>query len=316
MIASLDRRALGRRLTVATDASVADVLDTRGSDRLVSPHRGHRLGITGPPGVGKSTLIGALARLRLSDDRRIGIIAIDPTSPRSGGSILGDRLRIDAATIDDRLFVRSVPSRLTEDGLSDNLPDLVAALEAEQFSEIWVETVGVGQSAYGVRRCVDTLVILVQSGAGDTVQAMKAGILEVGDVYVVTRADESGADQTAAELESTLGLGASQGWRPPVLLTAAPTGDGIAALSDAIDGHRQYLAESGEVGRLRPCQARYDVERLLHRRVRQLVAETDPDDPEATLASIYGAVVARLTDELPSTQTDTNDNPLGKEPSS
>ncbi|MCP3935522.1 MAG: methylmalonyl Co-A mutase-associated GTPase MeaB [Actinomycetia bacterium] len=307
MTDALDRRSLGRGLSAATDASVAEVLEARGDDPLLRPHRGHRLGITGPPGVGKSTLVGALAGERLSDGRRIGIIAIDPTSPHSGGSILGDRIRIDAAGDNERLYLRSVPSRLAGDGLTDNLPDLVSALEREPFDEVWVETVGVGQVAYGVRRCVDTLIVLVQPGSGDTVQAMKAGILEVGDVYVVTRADRPGAEHTAAELEATLAFAAASDWRPPVLLTAAPSGDGVGELSEAIDAHRHHLDESGGVDRLGPDQARYDVERLLHRRVRQLVGESDPGAGGATLASVYQSVVKRLAGELPRVELPTED---------
>ncbi len=152
MTEAVDRRALGRRLSDATDATVAEVLALRGAEPVRTTRTGHRIGITGPPGVGKSTLIGALAKERLDDDRRIGIVAIDPTSPHSGGSILGDRIRIDAAVDHERLYLRSVPSRLASDGLTDNLPDLVAAMEGEPFDEVWVETVGVGQAAYGVRR--------------------------------------------------------------------------------------------------------------------------------------------------------------------
>ncbi len=298
MTDTIDRRALGRRLSAATDAMVADVLATRGDEPLLAPRTGHRIGITGPPGVGKSTLIGALAKERLGDERRIGVVAIDPTSPHSGGSILGDRIRIDAAVDHERLYLRSVPSRLAGDGLTDNLPDLVAALEGEPFDEVWVETVGVGQAAYGVRRCVDTLVVLVQPGSGDTVQAMKAGILEVGDVYVVTRADRPGADQTAAELDATLALTAAGDWQAPVILTAAPDGTGVAELSAAIDAHRQHLRASGEQAETIPDQARYDVERLLQRRVRQLVAAADPAAPGATLGSLYGAIVRTLAAEL------------------
>lgn len=294
----LDRRGLGRRLTATTDASVAEVLGTRGHEPMLRPHRGVRLGITGPPGVGKSTLIGALASERLADGRQIGIVAVDPTSPHSGGSILGDRIRISDAAEHERLYLRSVPSRTAGDGLTDNLPDLVSVLEDEPFDEVWIETVGVGQAAYGVRRCVDTLVVLVHPGSGDTVQAMKAGILEVGDVYVVTRADRPGADQTAAELEATLALTASGPWQPPVLLTAAPTGAGVTELSRAIDRHRQHLDEVGGIERLGPDQARYDLERLLTRRIRELIAESDPSSGEATLASLYRSVVERLAREL------------------
>jgi LAO/AO transport system kinase len=293
-----DRRSLGRRLTIATDATVIDVLDARGDDPLVRHGGGHRLGITGPPGVGKSTLMGALARHRLGDGHHIGIVAIDPTSPRSGGSLLGDRIRIADIADHDHLYLRSVPSRAACDGLTDNLPDLVAALEQEPFDEIWVETVGVGQAAYGVRRCVDTVLVLIHPGSGDTVQAMKAGILEVGDIYVVTKADTPGADQTAAELGATLALTAAEEWRPPVLLTAAPTGQGVAELSGAIDAHREFLDRSGAAESRVPDQARYDLERLLHRRVRELVSELDPTTDDTTLAAAYRSVVERAAAEL------------------
>lgn len=298
MSRGLDRRGLGRRLTAATDASVAAVLGTRGVEPILRTRGTHRIGITGPPGAGKSTLIGALADHRLVDGRRIGVVAIDPTSPRTGGSILGDRVRMDAASDHDHFYLRSVPSRQASDGLTDNLPDLVAALEVEPFDEIWVETVGVGQAAYAVRRCVDTVVVLVNPESGDTVQAMKAGILEVGDIYVVTKADRPGADRTAAELEATLTLAAVTAWAPPVLLTAAPTGEGITDLSSAIDRHRQLLEDSGAVGGQNPAQARYDVERLLHRRIRELVGEIDLAAGRTSLAATCSDVARRLAEEM------------------
>ena len=151
-----------------------------------------------------------------------------------------------------------------------------------------------------MRRFVDTLVVLVPPGSGDTVQAMKAGILEVGDIYVVTHADRPSADQTAAELEATLALTAAGDWQAPVLLTAAPVGEGVSELSSAIDSHRHHLRRSSdEVERLAVDQARYDVEQLLQRRVRELIFETDPGACETTLAEFYGSVVHRLAAELP-----------------
>ena len=295
----IDRLSLGRRLTEVTDASVAEILRTRGDKEMARAGRVPRLGITGPPGVGKSTLISALAKERLQGGRRIGIVAIDPTSPLSGGSILGDRVRMDDVAAEDGLFLRSVPSRLSGDGLTDNLPDLLAAMETEPFDEIWVETVGVGQAAYGVRRCVDTVLVLIAPGSGDTIQAMKAGILEIGDVYAVTKTDrdQAGAEQIAAEVMATMS-GDISDRRPPVLLVSAHDGTGVVELSTAIDDHGSFLDRSGRRAGVDPDLARYDLERLLTRRVRQLVDQIDPVEHRTTLASAYSAVVDGLATEL------------------
>lgn len=271
------RRELGRRLSRLTDASVADVLAVRGDEPLVNLDGPRRIGFTGAPGAGKSTLIGALARRRVSRGVNLAVLCIDPTSPVSGGSILGDRIRIDAEL---DLYVRSVPSRQAYDGLTDNLPDLLAALGATgDFDEIWVETVGVGQAAYGIRRCVDTVVVLVLPGSGDTVQAMKAGILEVGDIHVVTKGDRPDAGRTAAELASVVG---------DVIVTSTIDGRGLDDLLAALDHqHRRTGTDRG----------RYDVERLITRRVRELLDKTDPDD--FTLREAYHHIIHTLEGEIP-----------------
>ena len=296
---NIDRLNLGRRLTEVTDASVVEILEMRGDEAMAPSGRIPRLGITGPPGVGKSTLINALAKERLQGDRRIGIVAIDPTSPLSGGSILGDRVRMDDVAAEEGLYLRSVPSRLSGDGLTDNLPDLLAAMETEPFDEIWVETVGVGQAAYGVRRCVDTVVVLIAPGSGDTIQAMKAGILEIGDVYAVTKADRdrAGAEQIAAELMAIMSRGARD-WLSPVLVLSAHDGTGVVELSTAIDDHASFLDRSGRRAEVEPDLARYDIERLLTRRVKQLVNQIDLAKPRTTLASAYSAVVDGLAADL------------------
>ena len=285
---SLNRRELGRRLTTLTDASVADVLAVRGDEPLAVTGGCRRIGFTGPPGVGKSSLIGALARRRVEQGVNLAVLCIDPTSPVSGGSILGDRIRIDAelstsgGPAELEAYVRSVPSRQANDGLTDNLPDLLAALDAASvngtaFDEVWVETVGVGQAAYGVRRCVDTVVVLVLPGSGDTVQAMKAGILEVGDVHVVTKGDRSGADQLAAELATVVG---------EVIVTSTVDGRGLDELLTAID-RTEVRAEAD--------RRRYDVERLVTRRVRELLAESDTLD--LTLLEAYHHIIHKLQGE-------------------
>ncbi len=277
-----ERRDLGRRLNTLTDASVAEVLADRGDEPLLATpgKRARRIGFTGPPGVGKSSLIGALARRRVEQGVNLAVLCIDPTSPISGGSILGDRVRIDG---DLDVYVRSVPSRRAGDGLTDNLPDLLAALEGSGsdgggFDEIWVETVGVGQAAYGVRRCVDTVVVLVLPGSGDTIQAMKAGILEVGDIHVVTKGDRPGAEQMAAELATVV---------EPVLVTSTVDGHGLDELAAALDRPTPADADAD--------RARYDVERLLDRRVRELLDQLDPVD--MTLGEAYRFITRQLESE-------------------
>ena len=273
-----NRRDLGRRLNSLTDASVAEVLAMRGDDPPAGSERSRRIGFTGPPGVGKSSLIGALARRRVEQGVDLAVLCIDPTSPLSGGSILGDRIRIDADVASD-VFVRSVPSRQANDGLTDNLPDLLAALDRSgDFDEIWVETVGVGQAAYGIRRCVDTIVVLVLPGSGDSVQAMKAGILEVGDVYVVTKGDQPGADRMAAELAPIIG---------DVIVTSTVDGRGIDELLAAIDRRDQPAPDD---------RSRYDVERLITRRVRELLS--DADVAGLTLRQSYHHIIHTLEGEI------------------
>lgn len=292
--AEIDRRALGRELTALTDATVARVLELRRHDHPLHPRRAHRIGITGPPGAGKSSLVGALFAYRLRYDRSTAVVAIDPTSPHSGGSLLGDRIRIDAVVADDHLYVRSVPSRTAVDGTTDNLPDILAALERQPFDELVVETVGVGQADYGVRCCVDTMVVCVVPGAGDTIQAMKAGILEVGDVYVVHKADQDGAERAASELSATLSARPDSAWQPPVLLTSAVSGQGIVELSDAIDVHHDHLADAGEHQRRCEDRARYDVERLVARRVREVVGALLPEALEEPLPARFSRVIEEL----------------------
>ena len=196
----IDRRSLARALSRVANASVAEVLGmSRGGAAGC-----RRTGITGSPGVGKSSLIARLARHRLRRPGALAIIAIDPTSPRSGGAILGDRIRMQELDGEPRIFIRSLASRVSQDGLTDNLPDILAVFEHAGFAELIVETVGVGQVGYAVRRVVDTNVLVSMPGEGDQIQAMKGGILETADICVVNKADLPGARQLAADLQSVV----------------------------------------------------------------------------------------------------------------
>lgn len=208
-----------------------------------------RIGLTGAPGAGKSTLVDALLRELRRRGRSVGIVAVDPSSAKSGGALLGDRVRVRASAGDPEVFFRSMAARERLGGLADATRAGVTVLAAV-FDVVLVETVGVGQSESDVSRLADTLVYVAQPGAGDLLQFMKAGLLELPDIFAVNKADQgAAARRTALELEAGLGLGereASQ-WTPPVVLVSARDGLGIRELSDAIDSHFASLVESGEL---------------------------------------------------------------------
>lgn len=289
--AALDRRALGLALNRAADANVAQVLALPPAGLAAAL----RIGLTGPPGAGKSSLGGRLALLR-ARSRRIGMLAIDPSSPKSGGAILGDRIRIDELEGAAELFVRSQASRGADDGLADNLPELLQAMEQAGFDELLVETVGVGQAEHAARRLVDTLVLVLHPGSGDAVQAMKAGIMEVADIYVINKSDIAGAAQMAADIRRVLGVvppppGA---WLPPVLLTSIRDEATIAALSDTVDRHRDWLRANGDDGQRLRERTRYRLQRLLERRVAEAVAALPDALLNEPLSTQFETALARL----------------------
>lgn len=272
MSAVLDRRTLGRTLTRLANASVAEVLamvPTQLADTVAT----HRIGITGPPGVGKSSLGGRLAILRAAS-RRVGFLAIDPTSPRTGGAILGDRIRIDDLPGGADLYVRSLASRSAGDGLADNLPEMLEALEAAGFDEILVETVGVGQAEYAARHQVDTLLLVLHPESGDMVQAMKAGVMELADLYVINKSDLPGAPRFAAEINRVLHLASTttRGWAPPVVLTSIDDEESVKRLSSEIERHRAWLDQSDVKASRQLARARYRLRNLIERAVAETVA--------------------------------------------
>ena len=261
--------AVARLITlVETDSPVLREVMTS-----LRPHTGraHVLGITGAPGVGKSTSTSALVAALRADGRRVGVLAIDPSSPFSGGALLGDRVRMGDHALDPEVYIRSMGARGHLGGLARSTPQAVRVLDAAGCDVVVVETVGVGQSEVEVAGLADTTLVLLAPGMGDGIQAAKAGILEVGDVYAVNKADREGADRTRRELRTMLSMAERPegAWRPPVVQTVASTGAGIDGLLAELDRHAAWLAESGELGRRRTARARSEVEAIALAAVRE-----------------------------------------------
>ncbi len=240
-----DVRALGKALSVIEDATpeITELL-------AGLPESGHAqiIGITGPPGVGKSTTTGALISEYRKQNLRVAVLAVDPSSPVTGGALLGDRIRMQEHALDEGVFIRSMSSRGQLGGLSSATQTASKVLAAVGFDIVIVETVGVGQSEVDVVNAVDTVVLVLAPGAGDGVQAAKAGILEIADIYVVNKADRDGAEGVVRELRSMIGLGTStsSSWTPEILTTIATTGKGLPELVTAICAHQSWATESGD----------------------------------------------------------------------
>jgi len=287
-----DPRSVGRLITLVEDGAA----ELRELMAVLAPHSGsaHIVGLTGAPGVGKSTTTSALVHELRAAGRRVGVLAVDPSSPFSGGALLGDRIRMQEHATDPDVFIRSMAARGHLGGLASSTPQAVRVLDAAGFDPVLVETVGVGQSEVEVAGEADTTIVLLAPGMGDGIQAAKAGILEVGDIFVVNKADRDGADATARELRHMISLGhsgpfrrsgasgrhthavgpemadarpsgtapsgPSGTWRPPVLKVVATRGEGVPALREAVEAHRSWLGESGTGAARRRQRARSEIQ--------------------------------------------------------
>lgn len=238
-----DRRALGRLVSAVEDdtAEGRDAIETVGG----STEPVWLTGVTGPPGSGKSTLVDRLIGASKTQGP-VAVVAVDPSSPFTGGAVLGDRVRMQRHTEDDSVYIRSMANRGHLGGIAEATPRVVALLGGLGFGEIIIETVGVGQSEVEVASLADTVVVVVTPGWGDDVQWAKAGIVEAGHVFVVNKADHQGSEETVKELIGALRLGRPQAWVPPVIETVATDGAGIGELWEAIADHRSHLEESGQ----------------------------------------------------------------------
>ncbi|MFZ6002939.1 MAG: methylmalonyl Co-A mutase-associated GTPase MeaB [Actinomycetota bacterium] len=238
-----DRAALARLLSLVERGGP----DARAVGRLTHPlgGAGYAVGLTGAPGAGKSTLTNALVAHVRGGDEPVAVLAIDPSSPFTGGAILGDRVRMQDHTGDPGVFIRSMATRGHLGGLSLATLEAMRLLDATGWPWIVVETVGVGQVEVEVARAADTTVVVVNPGWGDAVQANKAGLLEIADVFVINKADRPGVDEARRDLERMLDLTGASGWRPPIVATSATTGAGVAELWQGINEHRDHLTQSG-----------------------------------------------------------------------
>ncbi len=280
-----DRRALARMVTLIENESPL----ARRYLAELHQHAGHAhiIGVTGAPGAGKSTLVTHIVRELRRRERKVGVVAVDPTSPFSGGAILGDRIRMMELAGDPNVFIRSMASRGSLGGLSASTRDVVRAMDAAGYDPIIIETVGTGQAEVEVMRAAQTVLVVSAPGMGDEVQAIKAGILEIADIFVVSKADKPGADQTVAELAMLLSLDPQRRlhdkskpyWRIPVLKTSAIKDQGINQLVDAIEQHRAYLLESGMLTHRAQRQVVSEVQALvLHAVVNALKAHVSEDE--------------------------------------
>ena len=262
-----DKQALARLITLVERESpeAPEIL------RAIYPHAGRALcvGITGPPGGGKSTLVGRLTGIAREKGLKIGVLAVDPTSPFSGGAILGDRIRMQKHTLDDGVFIKSLATRGHLGVLSKSTIDIVNVMDAMGKDVVIIETVGVGQDEVEIVKVAHTNLVLVVPGMGDDIQALKAGILEIADIFVVNKSDREGADRTKLELETMVGMNTYREgeWEPPVMATVAQTGAGVPELLSEVEKHWTFISREENLLRYRRERARVELLEILKKKL-------------------------------------------------
>ena len=284
-----DPRAIARAISMVEDGD--EGLRDLSADLYGHTGRAYTVGLTGSPGVGKSTIANELVGVARAQQRSVAVLAIDPTSPLSGGALLGDRLRMQTHATDPNVFIRSMASRGHLGGMALAAPEAIRVLDAAGHDLVIVETVGVGQAEVDVAAATDTTLVAVSPGWGDAVQVSKAGILEIANVFVVNKADREGAEVAVRDLRHMLRMGPEMPWTPPVVTTTATEGAGIGELWEAVGSHRAYLESSGELERGRAARLLREVESLAVEGLRERATRLLEHDP-----SLASDLTGRRTD--------------------
>ncbi len=287
-----DKRALARAITLVENG------DPEGANLVgaVFPKTGRAriTGFTGPPGVGKSTLIGALTKLLREANRKVGVLSIDPSSPFTRGALLGDRIRLSEHFLDPDVFIRSMASRGALGGLAEAALQAALLMDAAGKDDVLLETVGVGQAEIDIIDHADTVVLALMPGSGDSIQALKAGVMEIPDVIVVNKADHPLTDTMVREVRTALALGPQEAWKVPIVKTEAVTGAGVGELLEQIDAHRAHIEAEGTLEQRRGRNLRNEVLGLAGARMRRQLEVRAENDP--AVADLLERVVRRETD--------------------
>ena len=287
-----DKRALARGITLIENDDpagwelVREVFPRTGRARIV--------GLTGPPGVGKSTLIGVLTAEMRKDDRQVAVLSIDPSSPFTRGALLGDRIRLSDHFLDSGVFIRSMASRGALGGLSEATLQAALLMDASGKDDVFIETVGVGQAEIDIVDHGDTIVLVLMPGSGDSIQALKAGVMEIPDVIVVNKADHPMTDTMIREIRGVLSLGPATSWRVPIVRTEAAKGEGVAELAEKIAEHREHIEAEGTLEKRRARNLRNEVLELAASRMRRRLEAAVADD--SSIRELLDRVVKRELD--------------------